>query len=712
MTEQETRRIKRMRTRILILSALALILPALVLKSAFELQVLRAPQLREKAEGQYLREVPFTPKRGTIYDRDGAELALSVDVDSVWANPKQLRKAGGDPHAVAQELAGLLNLDADSLAQRLAMDRSFVWVKRRVTASEGRAVRGRKLPGVAFSEEARRFYPNRELAAQLLGYSNVDGQGIEGLELMLDDKLRGAQRSTPALLDRRGAVVFSEQMLDDRDTQGNDVMLTIDKTVQHFAERELELAVRGAEARAGMVVVLDPNKGELLAVASYPSFNPNEPQRFSANDRRNRAITDRFEPGSTLKPFTVAGALAAGAIAPSDSIDCSAGSLRVDGNIIHDVHQFGHLHPAEIIAFSSNVGASRIGAALGRPRLHKALSGFGFGAVSGSGLPGETTGSLRPYQSWYAMDAATIPFGQGMSTTTLQLTMAMGALANRGRLMEPTIVKKVVDAHGDTIEQAVPHIRQQVVPEHVARMVTDMMVAVTAPGGTGTEAAVSGYLVAGKTGTAQKSGSAQNGYSKDKWISSFVGFAPAQKPRLVIAVVLDEPMIAHRGGEVAAPAFRRIMEASLRHLGVPAQSTGVSSDELLARAPRSQAKVAVFGALPPPPAAALANTAAVGAGEALVPNLVGRSARDAIVQARRAQFDVTLQGSGVVSSQDPVAGSVVARGATLGLRLSAPPSQAEPHALDVDLAAVAPGAAESPRGQTVSTVSARGGQDG
>jgi cell division protein FtsI (penicillin-binding protein 3) len=246
-------------------------------------------------------------------------------------------------------------------------------------------------------------------------------------------------------------------------------------------------------------------------------------------------------------------------------------------------------------------------------------------------------------------------------------------------------------------------------------MVSDMMVAVTAPGGTGTEAAVSGYLVAGKTGTAQKSGSAQNGYSKDKWISSFVGFAPAQRPRLVIAVVLDEPMIAHRGGEVAAPAFRRIMEASLRHLGVPAQSTGASSDELLARAPRTQTKAAALGALPPPPSLPLANGAAVGPGEALVPNLVGRSARDAIVQARRAQFDVTMQGSGVVSSQDPVAGSVVARGATLGLRLSAPPSQAEPHALDVDLAAaaVAPErAGDSPRGQTVSTVSARGGQDG
>jgi cell division protein FtsI (penicillin-binding protein 3) len=716
MNDIQTGARKAMRVRILLLTCAVLVLPALVMQRAFQLQVLRAPQLKEQAENQYLRELPIAPKRGTIYDRDGAELAVSVDVDSIWANPKQLRKSGGDPRTVAKQLAELLSIDdVDGLTQRLAADRYFVWVKRRVSAAQGKAVQALKLAGISSSEEARRFYPNRELAAHLLGFANVDGRGIEGLELTLEDKLRGTVSSSPAVLDRRGAVVYSEQLLDDREAQGNDVTLTIDKTLQYFAQHELELAVRTAEAHAGSVVVIDPVKGEILALANYPTFNPNEPHRFSSSERRNRAVADSFEPGSTLKPFTVASALAAGAVSPSDTIDCSPNSLQVEGGVIHDVHQFQRLTPAEILTFSSNIGASKIGSALGRQRLHRGLSAFGFGQLTGSGLPGEALGSLRPYQHWYPMDAATIPFGQGMSVTTLQLASAMGALANRGRLMEPLLVKRVVDAHGQTVSQAVPRIRQQVVPESTARLITDMLVGVTGPGGTGTEAAIPGYLVAGKTGTAQKSGG-KHGYTKDKWVSSFVGYAPAQKPRLVIAVVLDEPMIAHQGGQVAAPAFRRIMEASLRHLGVPAQGSGDANVDTLARAPRSSTVAPAthaVGPLPAPPVPQL--LAALGPNEAQVPNLLGRTARDAIVQARRAQFVVTLHGSGVVSAQDPEAGAVVPRGATLGLKLSSPPTQAPAGALDVDLAAIAPSrtpqrtASDEP---SLVSVAARGGQDG
>ena len=666
MNDRSTARRRYMRMRIAFLTSLVFGLALAVLREAYELQVTRAPQLKEKAEAQYLRDLSLAPKRGAIYDRDGAELAVSVDVDSIWANPRQLRKAGGDPRAIAKQLAALLELDAEALAERLASDRYFVWVKRRVSAAQGKAVLASKLPGISASEEARRFYPNRDLAAHLLGFANVDGQGIEGLELTLDKTLRGSLRKSPAVYDRRGAVVYSEQMLDGRAGQGNEVTLTIDKTLQYIAQHELELAVRTSEAHAGSVVVIDPVKGEILAIANYPTFNLNDPQRVGGAERRDRAITDRFEPGSTLKPFTMAGALAASAISPTAEIDCENGSLQIGEYAIRDTHHWERLTPAEILSLSSNIGAAKIGMALGRAGLHRTLSRFGFGEATGSGLPGETAGILRPYQRWYPMDAATIAFGQGMSTTTLQLVFAMGALANRGRLMEPLLVKRVVDVHGQVVEQGVPRIRRQVVPEHVARMVTDMLVGVTGEGGTGVEAAIDGYLVAGKTGTAQKADYIHGGYSKDKWTSSFVGFAPAQKPRLVMAVVIDEPMIAHQGGAIAAPAFRRIMEASLRHLGVPADANGTLAEQVRAR--RLQAPLEAPAS---DTAEAAPSVAVTGEGEVRVPNLIGRTAREALVLARRSQFSVTLQGSGTVSAQQPAALTVAARGGKLALTLSA-----------------------------------------
>jgi cell division protein FtsI (penicillin-binding protein 3) len=685
----ELRRRKHLQIRIAILCGLLLILPGLVLRKAFELQVVRAKDLKAQAEGQSLRKISRVPQRGAIFDRDGAELAVSVDADSIWANPKQLRKSGEDARAVAKKLSKLLDIDEASLEERLASERYFVWVKRRASSAESKAVQALKLPGFSVSKEARRYYPNRELAAHVLGYSDVDGQGLAGVELMMDEKLRGSRHSAPVVHDGRGRVVYSDQLLDDYAAQGHEVTLTIDKTLQYFAERELELAVKTSEAHAGSVVVVDPTNGEILALASYPTFNPNDARHANDGQKRNRAITDRFEPGSTVKPFTMAGALAAGAVQPTDSIDCGT-SIVIDGHHIHDSHHMDHLSPAEVISHSSNIGISKIAGSMGRAKLFKALNNFGFGQLSGSGLPGEVAGSLRPYQRWYAMDAATIPFGQGMSTTSLQLAMSMSALANRGRLLEPMLVKRVLDPHGQTVEEAMPRMRQQVVPEAIARLVTDMMVGVTEEGGTGVEAAVDGYLVAGKTGTAQKSDPG-HGYSKDKWVSSFVGFAPAHKPRVTIAVVLDEPMIAHQGGAVAAPVFRRVMEATLRHLGVAADHNQPEGDAL-ARAghvhraePRPTWPLdSADGEQPATRGPSLAP------GEALVPNLIGRSARAAVVQARRSTFDVTMQGSGVVTAQVPVAGAIVARGTVLALSLTAPTPELPVPPMGSDLAQVSP----------------------
>jgi cell division protein FtsI (penicillin-binding protein 3) len=694
-----------MRGRIVFLTSIVAALALAVLYRAFDLQVRQAPELKEKAEAQYLRDLSLAPKRGTIYDRAGAELAVSIDVDSVWANPRQILKDKADPAKIAAQLAPLLDLDVKQLTARLSSDHSFVWVKRRVSAAQGKAVQTSKLTGISISPEARRYYPNLGLAAHLLGYANIDGKGIDGIELMLEDKLRGSTRTSAAVRDRRGVVVYSEQLLDENAGQGNEVTLTVDKTLQHIAEHELELAVRTSEAHSGSVVVLDPASGEILAVANFPTFNPNEPQRASNAERRNRAIMDRFEPGSTLKPFTLAGAIAASAISPSQVIDCENGAMRVDGrSTIRDTHPHGNLTPAEILAFSSNIGASKIGSALGHAGLYRALTRFGFGTLTKLGLPGENSGVLRPYQQWYAMDAATIPFGQGMSTTTMQLATAMGALANHGRLMEPTLVKRIVDGHGQTVEDAVPRIRRQVVPESTARLITDMLVGVTGEGGTGTEAAIDGYLVAGKTGTAQKA-DPHGGYSKDRWTSSFVGYAPAQKPRLVVAVVIDEPMIVHLGGAVAAPTFRRVMEASLRHLGVPADATGTLAEQLRAR----RAQTPVLAAAEPPMGQPLPT---LQPGEALVPNLIGRTAREAVAIALRAQFTVRLQGTGVVSAQHPVASSVAGQGALLALTLSARSRDEPPPAAAIENAAQRARAPSHPVGQALVTIATRGGDDG
>jgi cell division protein FtsI (penicillin-binding protein 3) len=687
MTKSLERRTRFMKLRIGFLTSLLVLSLLAIFHRAWELQVLRSEELREAAEEQYSRDITLAPRRGGIYDRDGAELAVSIDVDSIWVSPSAMRKGKQDPVDAAHKLSGLLGLDEKTLTERFAAGRHFVWVKRRVTAAQGKAVKGLAMPGVYIAKESRRWYPNRDLAAQLLGFASVDGAGIEGLELKLENELRGPARPTPAIFDRRGAVVFSQQLLDQRAAQGNDVTLTIDKTIQYIADRELELAVRTSEAHSGSLVALDPTTGEVLAVSNFPSYNPNEPTRSPSANRRNRAITDRFEPGSTLKPFTMAGALASGAIATTKPINCENGTWRVGEDTIRDTHRWQMLTPSQVLMVSSNIGAAKIGMELGRPGLHKALTRFGFGEPTGLGLPGETSGILRHYKRWYDLDAATIAFGQGMSTSTLQLAMAMGAIANQGRLMEPILVKRIVDPQGQVLQQALPQARRQVVPTSVARLVTDMLIGVTGEGGTGTEAAIDGYLVAGKTGTAQKADPVRGGYSKDKWTSSFVGYAPAQKPRLLIAVVIDEPMIEHTGGKIAGPAFRRVMRASLRHLGVPADSNGTLAEQVRARqrpllqVPPSLAAAESGGSAAPwPLMAADAPRAAPGAaaaplarGEQLVPNLIGQPARIALSRARKADFAVRIVGSGVVARQEPIAQSRVARGTPLTLHLRPPP---------------------------------------
>ncbi len=664
MNELDLRRRRWMRVRIVLLAALVFGGAGLVTHRAWELTMVHGPALRQMAEAQQLRNIRLSPKRGTIYDRHGAELAVSVEVESVFANPRLMRAQRVDIARAATQLSSVLGVDRERTFARLSSDRYFVWIERQVPPAQADAVRALAIEGVQLTGEARRFYPNRELASHIVGFANIDGVGIEGLELAMEERLRGSVAPVEAVRDRQGRVVFSDQLLDDRAAQGDDLYLTIDKTIQHIAERELALAVRTSEAQAGSVVVMDPQNGEILALANYPTYNPNEPARVPPAFRRNRAITDRFEPGSTIKPFTVGAARAANAIHPEEAIDCGNGRMEIGEDTIRDTHRFDILTPAEVLAHSSNIGAANIGRRLGRRGLYRALRRFGFGEPTGLPLPGETGGILRHHTRWYDLDLATISFGQGMSSTTIQLATAMSAIANGGRLMEARLVRRVVDSRGRVAEEALARVRRQVIPRRTALLIADMLTAVTGDGGTGLEAAIDGYLVAGKTGTAQKADYVHGGYAEGMYIASFVGFVPAQEPRLVIAVVIDEPIVDHYGGSVAGPVFRRIGGPALRHLGVPADTGGEAlvaferrerERRRLARQARAHGEHA---AVPPQPVEGARQPRA---NEVLVPDVTGRNVRAALVELRRVGLAFAVEGTGVVVSQMPEAGAIAPR---------------------------------------------------
>jgi cell division protein FtsI (penicillin-binding protein 3) len=642
-----------------------------VMQRAYDIQV----QNPDDYERHYRQEIEVQAKRGNIYDRRGAELAVSVDLDSFFVDPVALRVNKLDPAATAKALGKALGIDGDSLIERMSGQRRFVWVKRRVTPGESQAVAqlGVLGKGVGVRKEPRRFYPNLSTGAHLLGFTDDQGHGVEGLERAMETRLRGATDKVSAIFDARGGVVFSEQLVDGQSAQGHNLTLTLDREIQVIAERELEMGVRAVEARAGHVVVMDPMTGEILALANYPTFNPNAPGGAEPNTRRNRAVSDRFEPGSVVKTFTIAGALAAGAVGPSQLIDCENGALQIGGATVHDTHRYDKLTPGEILAHSSNIGTAKIGAALGKEGLYRALRRFGFGARTEVDLPAETEGVLRNFKRWYEIDAATVAFGQGMSTTNLQLATAMAVIANGGKLVKPLIVSSVSDVEGKVVEKVAPTVKRQVVPASVAHLVGNMLTAVTGPGGTAEAAAVDGYLVAGKTGTAQKA-NPRGGYADNEWTATFVGFVPAQRPRLVISVVIDEPVIEHYGGLVAGPIFKRIASASLRHLGVPPEASGDKLADAVKQLREQHAveaaalaeKHAALSARPARPAQQPAE------GQVRVPDLKGYGARAALVALARAGLSVTLAGTGAAVEQRPPAGAIVNLGASVHLVLRRP----------------------------------------
>ena len=656
-----------------------------LVSSAYRVQVEDGPKWRETAERQRQRRLHIEPKRGTILDRNGTPLAVSVEVPSVSADVVELLR--GVDGAPAQEaalrdastrIASALNLDANELYGRLATKHRFVWVKRRISGEEAGLLRDlgdpKKQPhpvkGLAIEGEGHRYYPGRELAGPVLGFVAPDGFGKDGLELAMDDELRGHVEEVKGLRDRAGRLIFSEGVTDEGALAGHDVYLTIDEGIQHVAERELDAARGTYETKGASIVVLDPNTGEILAMASSPGYNPNDYGESEVDSRRLRAVTDRFEPGSVMKVFTVAAALAAGTLRPTEQIYCEHGEFKIGNVTIHDTHLNDWLSPTQVLAKSSNIGALKIGLGLGEPGLYSALRRFGFGEPTGLPLPGEAAGVLRPRgRPWFEVETASASMGQGISVTTVQLAMALGAIANGGRLLEPVLVRKVTDGRGQLVREGVPRVRREVVPPYVAKTVTEMLTAVVEGSGTGVEAAMDGFRVAGKTGTAQKVDSATGKMSMEKFTSSFVGFVPADRPRLVIAVVLDEPMIGHAAGNLAGPVFRRVAEASLRYLGVTPPPGAKVAKVTRAGAPADVTLTVMRPAKDDPPAADAPPAAVPPPGSVKVPDLSGMGARDAVKAISQAGLMPQIEGSGRLVRQNPAPGTSAPKGSTVRLVL-------------------------------------------
>jgi cell division protein FtsI (penicillin-binding protein 3) len=664
----------------------------IVLLGAFNIEVRDGDAWNVLASRQRMRRLHVTPKRGTIYDRHGTPLAISVEVPSVSVDAVEMLRGIEEKYVpmriqqYAERIASALELPVETVKEKLERRRRFAWLKRRVTPEEVEAVRGltdkdQRYPirGLIIEGEGRRFYPHRELAGTLMGFVSNDGIGRDGIELSLDQQLRGRPEEIRGLRDRAGRLIFSEGIQDEAALAGHNIHLTIDQGIQFIAERELAAALATHEAKGGSIVVVDPSTGEILAMASSPGYNPNDYNVADASARRNRAALDLFEPGSTMKIFTMAAALAARTVKIDEQIYCEEGHMPIDNVVIHDTHVSKWLTPTQIIQISSNIGTAKIALGLGEGRLYESMRRFGFGERVGLPLAGEAAGTLRPRgKPWVPVETAAAAFGQGVSVNAVQLAMATAALANRGRLLEPVLVRKITDSTGAVLSETSPKVRRQVVSPRVARLMREMLTAVTQGEGTGVEAAVPGFQVAGKTATAQKIDPETGRYNDTHYVASFLGFVPAERPALVISVVIDEPMAGTTaGGQVAAPVFRRVAEMSLRYLGVRPKGTKsmqlaevaeyANGDDPADKAYEVLAEGAADRQISEEMSEADEPAGLSGKvrGHTKVPELTGLPMRAALQLVLTAGLSPRIEGSGRLLRSEPVAGTRVPKGSRL-----------------------------------------------
>lgn len=541
------------------------------------LQIIESAELARRAERQQERLVKLEPKRGTIVDRLGRELAVSLDVESVYGVPTEV----DNPRSVARQLGRILRENPAEFEKRLASDRRFVWLSRKVDPAKAAQVRRLDPRAIGLQTESRRFYPKKTLAGSVLGFTNIDNKGIEGVELWYDDMLRGVDGLVLAEKDARGRTVFpGGHGFQFRQPQpGKDITLTLDEVIQHIAEKELDRGLAEAKARGGVCIVMNPHTGEVLALSvrstlrGRGAFNPNEPTQYRPEEWRNRAVTDAFEPGSIFKVVTAAAALEEKLVHPQERIDCGAGSIQVADRVIRDAHKNGVLTFTDVIAESSNVGTIKVAQRLGKARFAKYIDAFGFGKKTGIDLPGEIPGLTRDHRLWSGVSLASMSIGQEIGVTPIQMAGAFSAIANGGTLMKPYLVSEIGDSKDEERVAFGPVIAGRAISEGTSRALRQILQKVV-ESGTGQKAKPASYTAAGKTGTAQKIDQRTGQYSKEDYVSSFVGFAPAAAPKLVIVVMVDSPVGVSWGGSVAAPVFRAVAEQSLTYLQVQPDDLG------------------------------------------------------------------------------------------------------------------------------------------
>ena len=632
----------------------------LVTLRLLQVQVLHGDSYRARARQQQERTVLLPPRRGSLLDRRGRELAVSVEASSVFAVPDKVKNVAAE----SAEIASALGIPRSEVEQKLSSEKGFVWIARKVSDTAAEKLKGRKLAGVGMLPELRRYYPNDGLAGNALGYVGLDGTGLAGIEFQYDKAIRGREGEMRVSRDARQEQYALTPVPGREGKQGASLALTLDRDLQFVAEKELATGMAETGAKDASAVAIDPQTGEVLAMATVPSFDPNRYADFPPSAWRNRPISDSFEPGSVFNVISGAAVIEAGVAGPSDPVDCGMGSIQVGNRFIHDAEheRFGIIPLSEVIAKSSNVGMVRVGLRLGPQRLYASARALGIGIPTGIDLPGENGGLLRDVSRWSGLSNAEISFGQEVAVTPIQIAVAVSAIANGGLRVAPRMVRKAIDATGREWYPPAVAPRRALSAETAAAMNTILKGVVSE--GTGKRAAVPGYVVAGKTGTAQKA--IGHGYARDKYVATFAGYAPADHPRIVLVVTVDEPRGQYFASEVAAPIFSRILARAMAILEVPPDGSEVP-------APRQAPPIVIASRAPVFADGVVAASLSRSAPETLLtrmPDLTGMPVRRAIAELSRRGVAAELSGSGFVVSQTPASGASVLPGMMCRLQLS------------------------------------------
>ena len=666
------------RLRWLVVWVLAVVWMAAVLARLAYVQLFCYSEYLAKAQRQQERIFEISPKRGTIYDRKGRELAVSLPMDSVFGDPAEIT----DVEMVGRLLSRVLNMPAEDIETKIREAHTPVRLARKLSPDVVQRISDMNLNGIFFQKENRRVYPQRDLAASVLGYVDIDEKGIGGIEQSLDKEIRGRPGKMMVMADGLRRWYDRRESAAD---PGAAVTLTIDETIQYIAEKELATAISETHARAGTVIVQDPNTGELLAVANRPTFDPNDAGSYSAEDRADRAVSAAYEPGSTFKVITLTGAIENGVANPNELVDCQMGKILVAGRLIHDWHPFGILSVTGILANSSDVGAIKVALRLGAPKFYEAARAFGIGQDTGIDLPGENRGLLRPVDEWTPSSIGSLAMGQEVSVTPIQIVSAISAIANGGTLYHPRVVREVRDSESGA---EMPHPEadpQEATDARTAATMREMMEDVMIEG-TGKHSQLDGYTSGGKSGTAQQIDPATGRYSATRYNASFVGFAPVNNPAITILVVLDSPVGQHHGGMVGGPVFKRVAEQTLAYLGVPhdvPSPTDVETAKNLRAAPQGSAsadarvdaaalKARFAEAVAKGDETAATTAAFAGEDEIAVPDLTGQTVRGVMEECAKVGLAPALIGNGVAVQQFPAAGTQVLRGSRVTVRFGEP----------------------------------------